>query len=399
VKRQLLTSAKAIATFTAEISAISDDQTYTKVTNGATQCAGDAKNLIAATSGTYEEFFNGCKAFGGSSLNFARVLQEFARGVQDAAHQAKVVAAYNAIKEMGPVFIRAAKLCYENNGQGNPAAELKLVSRQLAAKIGNALSVCQPDGGNAGNEVMANAPTMSLPEVDQVQALPAGDQAGARPQVRRKTIRNPDAGKEMLVRARTATIARRVNDEMDAAWAPPPAEAPPAAAPAAQAWASAPTQPTRDAGGQPARNVIGIGARAPVAQQPPAQQWQQQQQPPAPVVAAVSAAAAPPQQQQPAPPPENVARAFDTEEAESILVDYERDMGSVSAALGDDFAPAPAGASNDADKARIAELEAQLTAANARIESLVDETEALQLENEQLLTLTDSMRKRLAAKK
>jgi len=212
IKQRLLQAAKNIAHFTTEIVTVQEDVLLKKVVDLAKKTAQSAKVLISTTEATYEEFFAACKDFGGSSLAFAKLLQEVARKVEDKSHQEKIVSAYNGIKEIGPQMIRIAKRAYENPKNVDTQQELQQISRTLVSKISYAISTAQSDGGKVQNEISRSQPTIPIPAVP----LPQEDDVNKQDR-RRRTIVEPTAGNEILSRARTATITREIEDEIETA--------------------------------------------------------------------------------------------------------------------------------------------------------------------------------------
>jgi len=216
VKARLLSCARNIATYTTEMVSVGDEEGLRKVMEAARTCATHARTLMAATQRGYEDFFESCKNFAGSALDLAKLLQELARRITDNAHQQKVINSYNSIKEIGPQMIRVAKKAYENPNSVESQQELVQMSRQLAGKIAYAISVSQPDGGKVQNELSTSQPTIPLPKVDSIsEPQPTSAETGRGAPGRRRTVREPQMGKEILRRARTATVTRQIAETIE----------------------------------------------------------------------------------------------------------------------------------------------------------------------------------------
>jgi hypothetical protein len=210
IKNRLILCAKNISQYTTSLITVGDDQLFKKIIDSCKECANYAKILIASTTKPYEIFFEACKDFGGACLNLAKHLQEVARKVGDPMHQQKVISSYNNIKEIGPALIRAAKKAYENQNNIEAQHELQAMAKQLAGKLTYAISVSQRDGGNVQNEISSSQPTIPI-QLDQIQNKSIPNDK------KRRTIKEPQHGNEILNRTRTATITKEITETIETA--------------------------------------------------------------------------------------------------------------------------------------------------------------------------------------
>jgi len=134
-----------------------------------------------------------------------------AKKIEDKAHQEKIITAYNGIKEMGPQVVRAAKRAFENPKNVDIQQELHVVSKTLVAKISYAISVAQSDGGKVQNEISISQPTIPI------TIAPISSEEDPRASRRRRTVVEPTVGVEILSRARTATVQRAIEDDIEQA--------------------------------------------------------------------------------------------------------------------------------------------------------------------------------------
>jgi len=209
IKSLLINTAKNIATYTSEMIAGGESELQNRLVNSCKECAQNAKSLLINLHAPYETFFGFCKGFAASAMTLTTTLQEIARKLDNPSHQQKVVVAYNSIKEVSPVIIRAAKKAYEQPDNTEFQEELQLAVKSLAQKITYSLSVGQVEGHR--EEISKNQAVVSLPKVD----LPPAVDDSAMRRSRKKTVKTADHGHQILKQAKTASVAKRVEDELD----------------------------------------------------------------------------------------------------------------------------------------------------------------------------------------
>jgi len=210
IKTLLVQTAKTIGVLTSEMIAIGENELQKRLVNLCKECASNAKNLLVNIHSPYDTFFGFCKGFAGSAMQVSVTLQEIARKVDDQTHQQQIVVAYNGIREVSPSVIRSAKRAYETPDNEEFTQELQLAVKNLAGKITYALSVAQIDGHK--EEISKKQPTISIPKID---VPPQNEDSTVARSRRKKTVKNPEHGNQILQQAKTATVAKNVEDDLE----------------------------------------------------------------------------------------------------------------------------------------------------------------------------------------